>query len=50
MFCMISNLYFIEKLTKLVSMRIWYGGPSCVLYWKKRAVEACGLQHILVVI
>jgi hypothetical protein len=29
-----------EKLTKLVSMRMWKGGPSAVLYWKKRADEA----------
>ena len=34
-----------EKLTKLVSISMWYGGPSCVLYWKKRADEVCGLQQ-----
>lgn len=44
-FCMISNLFFMEKLTKLVSISTWYGGPSCVLYWKKRADEVCGLQQ-----
>ena len=34
-----------EKLTKLVSTSMWYGGPSCVLYWKNRADEVCGLQQ-----
>lgn len=33
-----STLFLMEKLMKLVSTRTWYGGPSCVLYWKKRAV------------
>lgn len=31
-----SNLALMEKLMKLVSTRIWYGGPSWVLYWKNR--------------
>lgn len=31
-----SNLALMEKLIKLVSTRIWYGGPSWVLYWKNR--------------
>ena len=34
----ISSLFLIEKLMKLVSIRTWYGGPSCVLYWKNNAV------------
>ena len=38
---MISILLRMEKLIKLVSTRMWYGGPSWVLYWKKRAETAC---------
>lgn len=31
-----SSLALMEKLIKLVSTRMWYGGPSWVLYWKNR--------------
>merc|ERR1719327_429404 len=34
-----SILFLMEKLMKLVSTRTWKGGPSWVLYWKKRALE-----------
>lgn len=32
------------KLIKLVSRRTWYGGPSCVLYLKNKAVGVLSLQ------
>lgn len=40
---MISSLFLIEKLMKFVSISTWYGGPSCVLYWKNSADEFCVL-------
>ena len=33
-----------EKLMKLVSTNTRYGGPSCVLYWKNNADDACSLN------
>jgi hypothetical protein len=31
-----SNLFWMEKLIKLVSTKTWYGGPRAALYLKKR--------------
>lgn len=42
--CIISILYLIEKLTKFVSIIIWNGGPSWVLYFKNIAVDTWGLK------
>lgn len=39
--CTMSILFLTEKFMKLVSIKMWYGGPSCVLYWKNNADEAC---------
>jgi len=30
---------------KFVSIKIWYGGPSCMLYWKNNAEDCCGLKE-----
>uniref|UniRef100_A0A2M4D6U6 Putative secreted protein n=1 Tax=Anopheles darlingi TaxID=43151 RepID=A0A2M4D6U6_ANODA len=38
---MMSSLFLILKLTKFVSTSMWYGGPSCVLYWKNIAELTC---------
>lgn len=40
-----SNLFWIEKLIKLVSRRTWKGGPSRVLYWKNNEEGTCGLAQ-----
>lgn len=42
--CTRSSLALMEKLMKLVSTRMWYGGPSCVLYWKNRQDGCWGLR------
>ena len=39
MLWIMSILFLMEKLMKLVSTKMWKGGPSWVLYWKKRALE-----------
>uniref|UniRef100_A0A6B0U4G1 Putative secreted protein n=1 Tax=Ixodes ricinus TaxID=34613 RepID=A0A6B0U4G1_IXORI len=39
---MTSSLFLMAKLTKLVSIRILNGGPSCVLYLKNSADEYWG--------
>ena len=33
--------------TKLVSIKMWYGGPKAVLYWKNMAEEAAGASVVL---
>ena len=39
------TLFLMEKLMKLVSTNTWYGGPSWLLYLKKRAVEVFSLRN-----
>ena len=48
MFWIMSILFFIEKLMKLVSTSMWKGGPSWVLYWKNRALELCTCSVVLI--
>merc|ERR1719410_3378616 len=43
-----SILFLMEKLMKLVSTRTWKGGPSWVLYWKKRALDCCTCSVVLI--
>lgn len=31
-----------------MSINMWYGGPSCVLYWKNSADEVCGVSLIFI--
>lgn len=38
---MMSSLFWIEKLMKLVSISTWYGGPSDMLCEKKRDAGVC---------
>eukprot|EP00966_Prymnesium_polylepis_P091796 2124911-Prymnesium_polylepis.1 len=38
---MMSSLFWIEKLMKLVSINTWYGGPSALLWVKKRLELVC---------
>ena len=38
---MMSSLFWIEKLMKLVSISTWYGGPSDSLWLKNSAVLVC---------
>ncbi len=45
--CTTSILFLIEKLTKLVSINTWNGGPRAVLYWKKSADETWGASVVL---
>ncbi len=42
--CIMSTLFFIEKLIKFVSRRMWNGGPNWVLYWRNIAEDKRGLQ------
>ena len=44
MLCTISSLFCIEKLMKLVSTRMWNGGPSWSLYSKNKCDGICGLK------
>lgn len=44
----ISSLFWIEKLIKFVSMRMWYGGPSWVLCEKKSADDVLTLMRKLI--
>ena len=48
MLCIMSILFLMEKLMKLVSTRTWKGGPSWVLYWKKRALDCCTCSVVLI--
>ena len=48
MFWMMSILFLMEKLMKLVSTRMWKGGPSWVLYWKKSALELWTCSVVLI--
>ena len=38
-----SSLFLMEKLIKLVSRRIWYGGPRLVLCLKNNPDDTCSM-------